>query len=151
VDAVELLPRYALRRMSTVLLAIRCPGDRRLLLHAAVGDVAGIASGGVGVFVAGCGVPRACGNAMCLGWLCGVAMHGGAGHGGPWNIDVRHCESGRGSGRCRERLFRKGLRGQDWSGEEQRERRDSDETRNPHDGTWRGRCAGEINAATRVW
>jgi hypothetical protein len=41
-------------------------------------------------------------------------------------------------------LFREGFGGEGWSGEEQGERRDGEETRKPHDGTWRGRCAGEI-------
>jgi hypothetical protein len=119
-------------------------------LHAAVGDMSGIACGGLGAFVRVFGGAAARGGVMRRGLRCRVAMHRGAGHGGAWKIDVRHGESGCGSGRCRERLFREGLRGQGWSGEEQGERRDGEETRKPHDGTWRGRCAGE-SMLTRGW
>jgi hypothetical protein len=41
-------------------------------------------------------------------------------------------------------LFREGFGGEGWNGEEQGERRDGEETRKPHDGTWRGRCAGRV-------
>jgi hypothetical protein len=64
-------------------------------LHAAVGDVAGIASVGVRVFVTGCGGAAVNGGAMPRSLRCRVAVHGGDGYGGDgyggaWNIDVRH-------------------------------------------------------------
>jgi hypothetical protein len=117
-------------------------------LHAAVGDVAGIASGDVGAFVRVFGSAAARGGVMRRslvgrGLRCRVAVHGGAGYGGAWNIDVRHGESGGGSGCGRQRRFREGLRGEGWSGEEQGEGRDGEETRKLHDGTWRGDVRGE--------
>jgi hypothetical protein len=131
---------------TAALLVGRCRGTSGecTSFHAAIGDVSGIASGGVRAFVRVFGGAAARGGVMRRGLRCRVAVHGGAGYGGAWHIDVRHGESGRGSGRGRERFFREGLRGQGWSGEEQGERRDGEETRKPHDGTWRGDVRGRL-------
>jgi hypothetical protein len=50
-----------------------------------------------------------------------------------------------------DRPFREGLRGQCWSGEEQGERRDGEETRKPHDGTLGGDVRGEYADTRLAW
>lgn len=99
---------------------------RASLLHAAIRDVAGIASGDVGVLVRGSGgsaVRRRMGGSV----VSGGVMHGSARHGGAWKAHLRHRERGGRSGGGGQCFFRKRLRMQHGCGENQGERGGEDD------------------------